>query len=193
MLVYRLTGATWAETVVPVKGVSYIPAIALTPDASAIVVGAPGLSSGYPGGVGVYRWNGTAYAMTLVTAGINFPGFTFSRMGSSVATNADATMILAGAPLTDSKGAAFLLVWNGAAGKWNVTKWQPPVLSGNGYGSTGDNCGVGAAMARDGSTMVYGCWLSASGGNNRGKVFFVEGLPQPTAAPPPNPMPPPSP
>ncbi len=116
--VYRWDGSSWVEKIITVDGVEsefFGCSVSVSADGNTVVAGAFANGS-YKGAAYVYRWNGSSWAKSIITAsGTSSDG----RFGMSVAVSGDGNTIVVGVPRDDNtytdQGSAYIYRWNGSA------------------------------------------------------------------------------
>lgn len=117
--------------------------VSISRDGAVIVVGVPFDTvngNATQGSAYVYRWDGTAWDESLLTAS---DGGASDRFGFSTSVSADGSIIVAGAYLAN---AAYIYRWNGE--NWQETKIIPALYGGE--------YGVSVDIAADGTTILVG-------------------------------------
>lgn len=172
---YDWTGSAWVERaaiLTPADAANddfFGAAVALSADASVLIVGAPfweGASSGQ-GGVYVFDWSGSAYVQrgSVLTAS-DFGGN--DSFGRCVTVNADASILAVGANQWDGshtdKGAVYLYDWSGSAWVERGALIQPDVSTA--YA----NFGYSVALDNAGDLIAIGHYLYDGSATNEGAV-----------------------
>ena len=162
--VYRWNGSAWVQTKLTASdgAVNDIFGEAMAVSGDTVVVGAYGDDDkGTDSGAAyVYRWNGSAWVQTKLTAS---DGATSDYFGEAVAVSGDTVVV--GALYDDDKGAesgsAYVYRWNGGA--WVETKLTAS------DGVAGDYFGHSVAISGD--TVVIGSAYDDDKGANSGAAY----------------------
>ena len=145
--------------------------VALSPDGTTALVGAPGVNN--TGAAYVFHvssegsWSSGSSPTATLT---NSAGKSGDQLGDAVALSADGTTALIGAPGVNNTGAAYVFHVS-SEGSWSPSSTPTATLT-NSAGKSGDGLGGAAALSHDGTTALIG----APGVNNSagaGYVFHV--------------------
>jgi hypothetical protein len=154
-------------------------AVALSPDGSTLVVGAPDYSSSN-GAVHVFDWSGSAW----VLRGSPLAGGAASTtwFGESVALSSDGNLLAVGEPGWDMPspvvvdlGRVRIFERNGSG--WTETGLASHPSPDTGWVSTDDEFGRGVAFAGNGAVLVVGAWQRRDGGSaapQQGRVIVFD-------------------
>lgn len=174
--VYKWNGSSWVETKLTASDGADMDffgrSISMSSDGNTVVVGAFYDNVGSTtrqGSAYVYKWNGSRWAETKITAS---DGATWDVFGSSVSMSSDGSTFVVGAYSGDvgsniDQGAAYVYKWNGST-------WKEKKLTAS-DGATGDSFGVSVSISPDGSTAIVGAWYAAVGANTyQGAVYLYK-------------------
>jgi len=181
--VYRWSGGSWSgERIVDPFGKAddfYGNSVSVSADGGLVAVGAfyydniviPGLDvRPDQGAVFVYRWNGSAWVGSMLTAA---GGKSHDRFGKSVSLSANGGALAIGAwevdvsVFHDDRGSAYVYRWNGSS--WQEHIVLPP------DGIDGDRFGSGVSISSDGAALLAGSVYNDIAGNiNQGSAYRFE-------------------
>ena len=137
--------------------------VALSPDGTTALVGAPNLKNGV-GAAFVFQasaedaWESTQSPTATLT---NSSGAAGDQLGTSVSLSSDGQAALIGADGVNSGAGAGYVFYVSSETSWESTSTPTATLTNN-QGSAGDNLGSSAALSSDGTTALIG----ASGVNS---------------------------
>jgi len=181
--VYRRSGESWIEEkIVDPDGKAddfYGNSVSVSADGGLVAVGAfyydniviPGLDvRPDQGAVFVYRWNGSAWVGSMITAA---GGKSHDRFGKSVSLSANGGSLAIGAwevdvsVLHDDRGSAYVYRWNGSS--WQEHIVLPP------DGIDGDRFGSGVSLSADGASLIVGSiYNDIAGNDDQGSAYRFE-------------------
>ncbi|MCP4131133.1 MAG: hypothetical protein GY754_09150 [bacterium] len=151
--VYKLNGSLWDETKITAsdgtEGDRFGVAVAVSADGNMIVAGASMDDGKGAGSVYLYKWNGSLWSETKITASDGSIG---DRFGVVVAVSADGNTVAAGAPFDDEPdyGADSVYFY-----RWNGSTWQETIVKPIGS-SRYVIFGASLSVSADGNTVVVG-------------------------------------
>ncbi|MDH4227507.1 MAG: FG-GAP repeat protein [Deltaproteobacteria bacterium] len=172
--VYKWNGSSWNETKLVAsdgdEGDWFGVSVYASADGSTIVVGAPSDdvdANTEQGSAYVYKWNGSSWNETKLTAS---DGAAYDSFGGSVSVLSDGTMVVVGAPMSDdngNSGLAYVYRWTGNS--WQETKIASP------GGEEYDRFGMSVSISQDGSIVVIGAPYFVKGENkNQGSAYVYK-------------------
>lgn len=149
--IYQWDGTSWNETKITasdgVPGDKFGECVSITSNGNMIVVGADGRNSNR-GTVYIYRWNGTSWDETELTA---FNGVNDDHFGYNVSASLEGDVLVVGAwGCNNERGAAYICKWNGTS--WDETNLIASVSA------AGDQYGYSVSVSDDGNTTVVGAF-----------------------------------
>ncbi len=132
-------------------GVVFGYSASISSDGRTIVAGAQG-SNFRTGAAYVYKWNGSSWVQTKLTASDGYEGDEF---GSAVSVSATGNTVAVGAYWANvganvHQGAAYIYKWNGSS--WDETKLTAS------DGAAGDSFGYFLSISSDGKTVAAGAY-----------------------------------
>ncbi len=150
---YKWNGLSWVPTKLIASDSAaadcFGHSVSLSPDGNTLVVGADGKNS-YQGAAYVYKWNGTNWAETKLTAS---DGAAFDYFGNSVSVSPDGNTVFVGAK---GKGAAYMYKWTGTSwAETKLTATDGSTLDNFGYSVSSDGAAVGADTKNSYQGAVY--------------------------------------
>ncbi len=169
--VFRWNGSSWMQKKLTASegaaNDAFGASVAVSEDGDVVIVGASyddvDLNSDQ-GSVYVYRWNGSSWVETKITAS---DGLASDYFGCSVSVSSDGNIIVVGAHGDDDKGtdsgSAYVYRWNGSS--WVGTK----LLASDGTGS--DYFGMSVSVSADGNTVAVGAYMDDDMGSGSGSVY----------------------
>ncbi|MCP4131131.1 MAG: hypothetical protein GY754_09140, partial [bacterium] len=170
VFIYKWNGSIWNETIIkPFDGVNldlFGAALTVSADGNTVVAGASmdddnGSNSG---SVYIYKWNGSDWVVTKLTASDGMP---YDLFGKPVSISGDGTILAVGAPSANSgEGGFYIYRWDGST--WNESKFTPSAS--NGVNNFGDNLSISA----DGNTLVVGCQKDDEMSVDSGAIFIYK-------------------
>lgn len=167
--VYRWNGSSWVEIKLtasdPAAGDSFGYSVSVSADGNIVVVGAPGDDS-QQGAAYAYRWNGSTWAETRISAEDGVAG---DRFGNSVAVSGDSNTIVVGAYFDDDKGSSSgsVYVFRRDGSAYAQTK----KLTAS-DGEANDEFGTCVSVSGNGNTVVVGVPHDDISSNvNQGSVY----------------------
>lgn len=158
--VYYWNGSSWVETKLTASdgasGDFFGESVSISGDGNTVAVGArndddKGSNSG---SVYIYRWNGSSWVQTKLTASDGAAG---DQFGCCVSASEDGDTIAVGARDDDDKGSVYVYGWNGSS--WNGPKFTAS------DGVAGDYFGWSVSLSDDGNTIVIGAVFDNSSGS----------------------------
>ncbi|MCP4138474.1 MAG: hypothetical protein GY754_46380 [bacterium] len=176
--VYTLEGDTWSEKklIVDDRAESDIlgNSVAISGDGNTVIAGAPGVGDGlsnYTGAAYIFKWDGSSWIETTLTA---FDGAGDDYFGLRVSISYDGTRVIVGAYKDDNEesddpglaanqGSAYVFTLNGSA--WDEEKLVAA------DGAAGDNYGDAVSMSTDGNTVLIGASCDDNAGTDAGSVY----------------------
>jgi hypothetical protein len=158
--VFKWNGTSWDETKLTASGTAasegFGSSVSVSGDGNIIAVGAPWRNFGT---VFLYKWNGSIWESTEVTASDGTIGDEF---GHSVALSPDGSAMVVGAAYKGLYGAAYQYNWNGST--WTETKLAFEDIT------MDDKFGHAVSVSRYGNVRV----VSAFQNNGRGAVYVYK-------------------
>ena len=155
--VFRWNGSTWTETKLTASDGGDLDifgdSVSVSADSNTLVVGAPGDNNNYndSGSVYVFRWNGSTWAETKLTAS---DGGKLDIFGDSVSVSADSNTLVVGASGDNNNyndsGSVYVFRWNGNT--WAETKLTASDGQEEAY------FGHSVSISSDGKTLVVGAY-----------------------------------
>ncbi|OHD57713.1 MAG: hypothetical protein A2Y33_02925 [Spirochaetes bacterium GWF1_51_8] len=170
--VYKWSGS-WVQTKIPSDPdgaaddqLGY--SVAISGDGNTIAAGAVNddvSGKANQGSLHVYRWNGSSWVMTKITASDGLAG---DQLGVSVDTSYDGNAVIVGAWNDDSgTGSAYIFKWNGVS--WVQTKITASDAS------AGDQFGCSVSISGNGNVVLVGArWDDIVANNEQGSVYVYK-------------------
>jgi uncharacterized membrane protein len=169
--VYRWNGSEWVEKRITASDGEasdlFGYSVAVSADGCTVVAGANGDDIDgnlNQGSVYVYRWNGSSWIETKLTAS---DGLGADQYGTSVSVSADGTALVVGAMYGDGEegnsGSAYVYRWNGSS-------WMETKITAN-DGKQSDRFGRSVAMSADGDTIVVGANMKEGNALHSGSAY----------------------
>ncbi len=173
--IFTAPGGVWSTTPAaslagPAVGSAFGKAVALSPDGSAALVGAPNANSS-AGAAYMYTQTGGVWSITPAASLID-PGAGADRFGSSVAVSGGTALV--GAPNTGvgtytTAGEAY--VYTRSSGVWPTTPGTAFTEAG---GAAGHEFGTSVALSGDDSTALIGARFSGGGGVSSKTYLYLQ-------------------
>ena len=169
--IYKWNGSNWVETKLTASdgdadnrfGFS----VSISADGTTALIGAYGDADNgsYTGSAYIYKWNGSNWAETKLTASDGEGADNFSR---SVSISGDGSTALIGAHGDDDNGAN-----SGAAYiyKWNGSNWAETKLTAS-DGAESDYFGQFASLSADGQTALIGAYADDENESASGSAYL---------------------
>ncbi len=174
--IFTATGGVWSMTPAssltgPAAADAFGTAVALSPDGSAALVGAP-KSNSTAGAAYVFTQTGGVWSITP-TVTLTDPGAGADKFGSSVAVSG--STVLVGAPNTSIVGAATAgeaYVYTQSGGIWPIV---PTTVFTEAVAATGDEFGTSVALSADQGTALIGARSTNGGVTSKTYLYTQSG------------------
>lgn len=175
--VYRLNNSVWSQSQKirgGYAGAKFGSSLAVTPDASTLVVGVPGRNGQGEsfGSVEVFTLNPSNNTFGLISRLQAPDGAADDDFGRSVAVSSDASVIVIGSPLDDNSGgqnAGSVYTFNKSGSGWAYQSriQAPDATAGSRFGSP-------VVLSPSGQVLGVGAVLSGTVASNSGSVYIFE-------------------
>ncbi len=166
--IYRWNGSAWIETGITASDSATADyfgySVSLSGDGNTLAVGAYNKNSSQ-GKAYIYRWNGSVWVETGITAS---DGSANNIFGISVSLSSDGNTLAVGATRKNSyQGKAYIY-------KWNSSAWIETGITSS-DGAANDTFGSSVSLSQDGNILAVGAGGKTIGGNSaQGKTYIYK-------------------
>jgi hypothetical protein len=168
--IYKWNGSSWAETKLTAsdgaQGDQFGNGVSISSDGNTVVSGA-GWDDNRSGSIYIYKWNGSSWAETKLTAS---DGASIDLFGYKVSISSDGNTVVSGASADDDNGenSGSIYIY-----KWNGSSWVETKLTAS-DGAQFDYFGYSVSVSSDGTTVVSGTYSDDDNGDNSGSIYIYK-------------------